>query len=75
MAKVILNMQLWHSIMLLLLVIFAPLITYATPDDHAHNHEHHHEHHEHHHDNHDETEQSLGGKLTLPNIKDCTNSE
>ena len=75
MAKVILNMQLWHSIMLLLLVIFAPLITYATPDDHAHNHEDHHEHHEHHHDNHDETEQSLGGKLTLPNIKDCTNSE
>ncbi len=45
--------------------------------DHLHNdhhHDHHHNDHHHDHQNNDEKEKPNGGRLALPNIKDCTNS-
>ena len=66
MAKVILNMMLRYPI--IAGVIFGSAITYVIADhDHG---EHHHQHH-----HHEQPKKSQAGKLTLPNIKDCTNSE
>lgn len=56
--------------------IFSLLFISSLVADHG-NHDHHH-HHNHHHDHEsDELDQAKGGggKLALPNLKDCTNSE
>ena len=68
MAKVILNMLLRYPI--IAGVIFGSIITYVIAD-----HGHHDQHHKHHRDQKSLSEKSIAGKLTLPNIKDCTNSK
>ena len=70
MAKVILNMLLRYPI--IAGVIFGSIITYVIAD-HGHHDQHHHKHH--HVEDDKKPEKSMAGKLTLPNIKDCTNSK
>jgi hypothetical protein len=70
MAKVILNMLLRYPI--IAGVIFGSIITYVIAD-HGHHDQHHHKHHPVEDDK--KPEKSMAGKLTLPNIKDCTNSK
>ena len=70
MAKVILNMLLRYPI--IAGVIFGSIITYVIAD-HGHHDQHHDKHH--HVEDDKKPEKSMAGKLTLPNIKDCTNSK
>ena len=68
-----------------LVTLFLFLIAFTKADHPGHDHHHgdHHHHHEHDekdhgHEDHPENDKELeniGGKLTLPNLKDCTNSK
>ena len=68
-----------------LVTLFLFLIAFTKADHPGHNEHHHGDHHhnghdevDHGHEDHTESEEefeNIGGKLTLPNLKDCTNSK
>ena len=66
-----------------LVTLFLFLIAFTKADHPGHDHhhgDHHHGHEEEHHGHEDHPEneeefENIGGKLTLPNLKDCTNSK